>query len=99
MKILALEQEAPGLTAADFEPHLHAEATRAWELYQAGVIREMYFRADASEAVLILECADVEEAAAVLATLPLVKHGLITFNLIPLRAYPGFSRLFANDGP
>jgi len=27
-------------------------------------------------------------------TLPLVKEGLITFELIPLKAYPGFERLF-----
>ncbi len=99
MKILALEKETPGLTAADFEPHLDAEAARAWDLYQAGVIRELYFRADASEAVLILECAGVEEAEAVLATLPLIQHGLISFEVIPLRAYPGFSRLFAHDAP
>jgi len=32
----------------------------------------------------------------VLATLPLVKEGLITFEIIPLAAYPGFSRLFEN---
>jgi len=25
-----------------------------------------------------------------------VKEGLITFEVIPLKAYPGFSRLFAN---
>ena len=48
MKILALEKETPGLTAADFAPHLDAEAARAWDPYQAGVIREMYFRADAA---------------------------------------------------
>ncbi len=99
MKILALEKEKPGLTAADFAPHLDAEAARAWDVYQYGVIREMYFRADAPEAVLILECADAAEAEAVLATLPLVQHGLIRFEVIPLRAYPGFSRLFASDEP
>jgi hypothetical protein len=68
---------------------------RAWELYQAGVIRELYFRTDEPSAVLVLECADVDEARSVLATLPLVNAGLIDFELIPLRAYPGFARLFA----
>jgi hypothetical protein len=29
-----------------------------------------------------------------LATLPLVSQGLIDFDLIPLRPYPGFARLF-----
>jgi hypothetical protein len=46
--------------------------------------------------VLILECADIEEAREVLNTLPLVKEGLITFDVIPLVPYPGFSRLFAD---
>jgi hypothetical protein len=47
--------------------------------------------------VLVLECAGVSEAREVLATLPLVKEGLITFDLIPLVPYPGFARLFAAD--
>ncbi len=54
MKILALEKEIPGVTAGQFAPHLKAEAARAWELFQAGVIRELYFRQDYPAAVLIL---------------------------------------------
>jgi hypothetical protein len=98
MKILALEKETPGATAEDFRSHVKAEAARAWELYQAGVIRELYFRQDRPEAVLVLECADVQEADRMLGTLPLVKAGLITFEVIPLVPYPGFSRLFAEKG-
>ncbi len=94
MKILALEQETPGITADQFQPHLRAEAARAWELLQAGVIRELYFRADRHTAVLVLECADVEEAREALNTLPLVQEGLISFEVIPLAAYAGFERLF-----
>lgn len=95
MKILALEEERPNVTYAQFEPHLAAESRRAWDLVQAGIIREIYFRADYTSAVLMLECASVDEARQVLDTLPLVQAGLITFNLIPLKAYPGFARLFA----
>jgi muconolactone delta-isomerase len=98
MKILAIEKEVAGVTDEEFAPHLKAEAARAWELHQAGVVRELYFRADWPGAVLVLECAGVEEAADVLNTLPLVKAGLITFDIIPLKAYPGFSRLFAEGG-
>lgn len=95
MKILAIERELPGTTDEQFGPEiLQAEAARAWELYQAGVVRELYFRADRSEAVLVLECATVEEARDALNTLPLVREQAITFDLIPLRAYPGFARLF-----
>ena len=34
------------------------------------------------------------EAQQVLASLPLVQAGLITFEVIPLVPYPGFARLF-----
>ena len=54
----------------------------------------MLFRADEPAALLMLEAADAAEAQAVLATLPLVRAGLIAFEVIPLRAYPGFARLF-----
>ncbi len=95
MKILALGRDVPGTTDEQFAPHLEAEARRAWELHQEGVIRELYFRADEPSVVLVLECADVAEAHGALATLPLVREGLIAFDLVPLRAYPGFERLFA----
>ena len=94
MKILAIEKEVPGISPDAFRPHLEAEARKVWELYQDSVIREIYFRQDRSEAVLILECKNVEEAAQHLDALPLVKEGLIAFDVIPLIPYPGFSRLF-----
>jgi hypothetical protein len=95
MKILAMEKEVPGVTQEEFRPHLKAEALRVWELYQAGVVRELYFRKDWPGVVLVLECADAEEADQVLNPLPLVQEGLIAFDIIPLVPYPGFSRLFA----
>ena len=95
MKILALERQLPGIPKGAYEPHLRAEAVRAWELYQAGVIRELYFRTDSESAVLVLECAGADEARRALEKLPLLEKGLIAFDLIPLRAYPGFGRLFA----
>jgi hypothetical protein len=58
------------------------------------VIRELYFRDDRAEAVLVLECDTVDRARQALAALPLVARGLIDFDLIPLRPYPGFARLF-----
>ena len=97
MKILAMEKDIPGVLVSRFTEHLEEEARRVWELYQSGVIRELYFRQDKSAAVLILECSNLDEAAKVLNDLPLVEAGLITFDLIPLIPYPGFSRLFVKD--
>jgi muconolactone delta-isomerase len=97
MKILALEHELPNINAEAFSLHAAAEARRAWELQQAGILRELYFRADRTDAVLVLECGSPAEAEEVLETLPFVKEGLIAFELIPLRAYSGFERLFASE--
>jgi muconolactone delta-isomerase len=94
VKILAIEREVPGVKDKQFKPHLKDEAARVWELYQSGVFCELYFRHDQSSAVLMLECADFEEGNEILNTLPLVKEELIAFEIIPLTAYPGFSRLF-----
>ena len=97
MKILALEHELPGATAEKFQQCAKAEARKAWDLHQAGSVRELYFRADRNEAVLVLECDSVEEARKVLSALPFVQSRLIEFELIPLKAYPGFERLFAKE--
>ena len=94
MKIIALENEIPGFSTEDFQPHLHEEAQRIWQLHKGGVIREIYFKADRHEAVLILECRDEYEAQAVIDTLPLVEAGLVTFEIIPLVAYDGYERPF-----
>lgn len=96
MKFLALEVEAPGLTAGDFAPHAKAEAARVWELVKAGLIRETYFNPDDHTAVLILEAADRAEAQQALASLPMVQAGLIRFDIVPLAPYTGFERLFGD---
>lgn len=94
MKILALEHELPGAAAHLFQQFAREEARQAWELHQAGLIRELNFRFDQPTAVLTLECESVEQAKTILSSLPFVRAGLIAFELIPLKAYPGFARLF-----
>ncbi len=94
MKVLALERDRSGISALDFEPHLQAEARAVWGLVQSGVIREIYFREGLFQAVLIMEVENAAHAQQVLAHLPLVEAGLTEFEVIGLRPYPGFERLF-----
>ena len=96
MKVLAIEKEMPGLSSEDFKPHLKAEASKVWELYQSGIIREIYFDKNTHNAVIMLECKDAKEAGEYLATLPLVKEKLISFEIMELEAYSGFCRLFGD---
>ncbi|HET6557677.1 MAG TPA: hypothetical protein VFG54_10215 [Prolixibacteraceae bacterium] len=93
MKILAIEKELPGVAEQDYQPHLEAEARKAYELHQQGLIRELYFNDDHC-AVLVLEAQDKAHARQIIDQLPLVQHQLIDFDLMVLSAYTGFSRLF-----
>ena len=97
MKIIAIERECREPRNKDYQTIARQEASRLYELYQQGVVREFYFRQDCNEAVLILECENISQAADFLATLPIVKTGYSVFDLVPLKAYPGFSRLFAQE--
>src|SRR5512139_2612185 len=97
MKFIALEKEIEKATVEHVQPLLRAEAAQVWGLYQANILREIYFRADRPEAVLVMECENISEAEGVLNTLPLVQEGLIEFEIIPLVPYPGFSRLFSEQ--
>jgi muconolactone delta-isomerase len=94
VRILALEVEKQEIPADGIHAILTEEARKVWKLYQDDFIREIYFRADKTSAILMLECSDIKEAKQRLAELPLVSANLIDFELIPLAPYPGFSRLF-----
>ena len=94
MKVLALGHDVVAQDAPRFAELRSAEARRVWEMYQADVLREVYFRADSPNGVLVFEAPDLAAARAVVDSLPLVAAGLIDFDLVPLRPYPGFARLF-----
>ena len=94
MKILALEHEVHRVNPEQTGSLLQREATQVWELYQAGVFREIYFNQQNHTAVIILECTGADQAQEALASLPLVQAGLIEFEIVPLEPYNGFERLF-----
>lgn len=95
MKLIAIETELTEVKPADYKEHLRAEATALWDLVQSGLVRETYFRADDHTAVLVLESPSPAAARQGLDALPLVRDGLVCFDIIPLAPYDGFARLFA----
>jgi hypothetical protein len=92
MKYLALEKEVENADWSNSEGILKQEAKTALKLFEQGLIREMYFDED-KNAVLILECNSKTEAEKTLGQLPLVKAGMINFEVRELKPYTGFSRL------
>lgn len=84
MKILAIDKFLPGTTMETVQPYLQDEMKISWKHYKEGTVREWYFRQDQPGVVLILECDSVDEAQNLIDEYPLVKEGLIAFDLIPL---------------
>lgn len=93
MKILAIEKDVESGTRQVDRELLEQEAREVYDLYQQGIIREMYFNQN-HEAVLLLECSSREDAELALARLPLVEQGIIRFEISELRPYTGFERIF-----
>lgn len=79
MKVLAISTNT-----GDPTPHLGDEARRVAELKDAGVIEELYLKADRTGAVLLLEAESGDEAERHLATLPLVQRGVTSFAVTEL---------------
>lgn len=92
MKILAKEKEIGSVNWDVFENLLKDEASRIFELYLSDSLREIYFTENKT-AVLILETADIKTAKILLDSLPLVKSGMIKFDVMELRPYTGYERI------
>ena len=75
-----------------FTPELTArESQRVRELYAAGLLRQVWKRADMPGAAILWEAASEAEARAALASLPIAQAGMLEIvALTPLEPYPGF---------
>jgi hypothetical protein len=80
MNVLAIGR----YTGKDIQPHMSAEKRQVAELREEGFIRDLFFKADRTGPVLILNNTDGADAQARLATLPFVEKDLLTFELIEL---------------
>jgi hypothetical protein len=95
VKVLAIGHPRSGVEWADIAPYVGEQARSVWERYEIDQVREFYLRADHQPgAVLVMECDEVTEAERLVATLPMSRAGLLDFELIPLRPFMGFRRLF-----
>jgi len=96
MKLLAIEKDVEGVNWENENESLENEARVVYQLSLEGIVREIYFTEN-KIAVLMLECRNIGEATEVLNSLPLVKRGLITFDVMELRPYSGYDRIFNKD--
>ncbi|WP_221269369.1 hypothetical protein HDF18_12595 [Mucilaginibacter sp. X5P1] len=87
----------PGYTLKDLTPLLQEEASNAWRLWKAGIIRENYSRVDVTGVVIVFECKDATEAKMYLDDFPMTKAGFIEWDIIPVTAPLPIESLFGHE--
>lgn len=92
MQVIAvIRRRTEAFSPAEFDAYLEAEAEAVRSFYIAGSIRAIWSREDALGAVLLLECASLDEAHRLIAALPLVQREMAEVEkVVPLRGYRGF---------
>lgn len=92
MKFLAIEKSGSKIDWSYYKELLHSEALELYAYQKEGLLREIYFDEN-KHAVLVMECESRRQAEELLASLPIVKERLVSFDLRSLLPYSGFDRL------
>jgi muconolactone delta-isomerase len=92
MKILVMPKPIEGVSREELLQHAPEEVRAVWDLYEQGICREFYTRAnEPGRVVMMFESESVEAANKVLATLPFARLHLIDFDLIALAPFSGLA--------
>jgi hypothetical protein len=94
MQFLALSRRLEGTTPEKLGAHAADEAREAWRLHTEGVLRSVHLCPDRPGSVIVLECSSLEEAQVALQRLPMVRAGLIAFEVSRMLPYTGWAALF-----
>ncbi|MEO1763284.1 MAG: hypothetical protein AAFR83_15190 [Cyanobacteria bacterium J06629_18] len=95
MQFLVIARVAENNSADEVLPYVKPEAEKVWEYYASDIVRSIYYIADMSGAVLMLEAENLEAAQKIVAQLPMAQHNVLNFEILPLKAYTGLEVLFA----
>ena len=82
--VLAILTVKEGVARDEIMKVMQGEVRSTVQLYLDGRIQQWFARGDGKGVVFLLDCKTVEEAKAILDTLPLVKEKLATFEYMPL---------------
>ncbi len=82
--VLATLSVNPGITRDQIGKVMQTEVRETVQLYLDGKIQQWYARGDGKGVVFLMDCKTVEEAKAILETLPLVKEHYVTFDYMPV---------------
>ncbi len=95
MQFVALSRRLPGTTPEQLAAHAADEAWAAHQLLAEGIVRSIQMCPDRPGSLVTLDCASLADAQAALARLPMVRAGLIAFDVSRLVPWTGYAALFA----
>ena len=90
MKVLMIIHRNSDRAVEEFAALLEPGATYARKLYANETAREIYSRADGNGSVLILEVQNEAQAKAIAEELPVIKAGLMRYEIYGLKPYRAF---------
>jgi hypothetical protein len=93
--IYAIMRLKPDTTIDAVLAHGKNEARAVWAQITAGPFRKVSLTSDRPGAVIEIEGADVGAAETAMATLPLVRDGLVTVEYLPVGPYRNLEAIFA----
>jgi len=82
--VLTILSPKPGATPEQIMKIMPAEIRATVPLYLEGKIQQWYTRGDGKGVIFLLNCKDVEEARAIMESLPLSKENLVDEQFIPV---------------
>jgi Muconolactone delta-isomerase len=95
MQILVIARIKAGIPVEKVKSFVKGEAAHSWELYASGQIRQSYYIADMSGAVMMWEGESVESVTQEVNQLPMVQEGILVCEILPIKPYTGYASLFA----
>ena len=97
MQFLALSRRLEGTTPERLAPLATDEARVAWQLHAEGLLRSVHLCPERPGSAIVLECASIDDAQAALQRLPMVRAGLIAFDVSRMLPYTGWAALFREE--
>ena len=95
MQFLVIARIAEGTSPDKALPYIKPEAKKVWEYYAADVVRSIYYIADMSGAVLIIEADSLKTTQEIVAKFPMAENNVLNFEILSLKPYTGLKALFA----
>jgi hypothetical protein len=94
MLIYAIMRLKPDTTLDAVMAHGKEEARAVWAQITVDTFRKVSLTTDRPGAVIEIEAAEVAAAEAAMATLPLVRDGLVTVEYLPVGPYRNLEAIF-----